>query len=446
MSGALKVPPQNIDAEKALLGALLIKHSGIHDIADTIAPSSFYVDKHRIIYESMLQLFMQHSPIDLITLSSLLAEKKQMDLVGGMPYLTELTASVPSTANVDYYAQLVVEKSTLRELIDAGYKIGEMGFTPNVPLEVVLDDAEKTLYGVTQSSHKGKTFTTIKEILPQTMEQIEKLSEHTGDLRGVPTGFKGIDAKLSGLQPSDLIILAARPSVGKTSFALDIARRAAKSGVPVGVFSLEMSSNQLVDRMVSAESQVDLWKIRTGKNLTTEDFDAIREGMARLSEYPIYIDDDASINVLKMRSSARRLMGQYGLGLIVVDYLQLITPTKNYDNMVNQVSEISRALKQLAKELNVPVLCLSQLSRAVESRGGKPRLSDLRDSGAIEQDADIVMFIHREKDEEKGAGKGSYTEILIEKHRNGPTGMVELFFDGDKAAFMDVERSDFGDL
>jgi replicative DNA helicase len=443
----MRVPPQNIEAERALLGALMIRHNGMHEIVDTVSPESFYVDKHRIVYEAMLGLFMAHSPIDIITIQAKLTEKKLFNEIGGLPFLTELTASVPSTANLEHYASLVVEKSTLRNLIEAGNDINDLGYAQGMDLEVILDTAEKTVYNVTQATHRGRIFSTIREILPGTMEQIERLSEHTGDLRGVPSGFRDLDQKLSGLQPSDLLILAARPSVGKTSFALDIARRAALyHNIPVGIFSLEMSAQQLVDRMVASDSRVNLSKIRTGKNLTPEDFDAIRESMARLAEAPVFIDDEGTTNVLRMRSTARRLMGQHGLGLIIVDYLQLIQPTKNYDNMVNQISEVSRSLKQLAKELNVPVLALSQLSRAVEARGGKPRLSDLRDSGAIEQDADVVMFIHREKDEAAGAGRGMHTEILIEKHRNGPTGVVNLFFDAEKATFLDVDKSDFGDL
>ena len=449
-NGMTRVPPQNIDAERALIGALLIRHTGMHEIVDMISTESFYVEKHKIVFECMLELFMQHSPIDLITISSKLTEKALLERIGGMLYLTELTASVPSTSNLEYYASLVAEKATLRGLIDAGYEISELGFTVEEDIDTVLDRAEKSVYNVSQTAHgKGKAFSNIADILPGTMEQIQRLSEHKGELRGTPSGFRDIDRMLSGFQPSDLIILAARPSVGKTSFALEIARRAALiHKVPVGLFSLEMSAPQLVDRMVSADSRVDLWKIRTGKNLTSDDFDMIRESMGRLAEAPIYIDDNAGINVLRMRSSARRLMSQHGIGLIIVDYLQLISPTKNYDNMVNQISEISRSLKILAKELNVPILALSQLSRNIETRGknARPQLSDLRDSGAIEQDADVVMFIHREKDEETGAGRNKQTEILIEKHRNGPTGVVELYFDSEKATFLDVDKNDFGDL
>lgn len=438
----LRIPPQNLDAEKALLGALLIRGNAMIEIVDQIVPEAFYLDKHRIIYRIMLELFTERSPLDLITVSGKLTEQKSLESAGGLLYLTELTTSVPSSTNVEYYAKIVAAKHTLRDLIEAGHTITELGYFEEESVESSIDQAEKTLFAVTQTS-RGKAFTNIKDLLPATWDQIERLHESTGDLRGVPTGYKGIDNKLAGLQPADLIILAARPSMGKTSFALDIARRAALyHNVPVGLFSLEMSAQQLVDRMLASDSRVDLWRLRTGKGLTEEDLDAIRDGMARLATAPLYIDDEPSMSILKMRSSARRLKMQHGLGLIIVDYLQLITPPKSYDSLVTQVSEISRSLKGLARELNVPILALSQLSRAVEARGGRPRLSDLRDSGAIEQDADVVMFIHREKEEDQ-AGRSNNAEILIEKHRNGPTGKVDLYFDAEKATFLDIEQNDF---
>ncbi|HEY4511670.1 MAG TPA: replicative DNA helicase, partial [Candidatus Paceibacterota bacterium] len=308
--------------------------------------------------------------------------------------------------------------------------------------------AEKKIFEVTNYSGVHK-FVELKDTLVEAMERLDRLHKSKDEMRGVPTGFRDLDTKLAGFQKSDLIILAARPSMGKTSLALDIARKSAVNhSIPIGIFSLEMSSQQLVDRMLSAESQVDAWKIRTGRNLSIEeDFRAISDAMGKLSTAPIYIDDQPGNNILKMRSTARRLKGEKGLGLIIVDYLQLMVPTNTRasDNLVQQVTEISRSLKNLARELEVPVLALSQLNRAVEARGGKPRLSDLRDSGSIEQDADVVMFIHREQNE-GGGGRQNITEILIEKHRNGPTGKVDLYFDDKKATFQSVEKADFGDF
>jgi replicative DNA helicase len=286
-------------------------------------------------------------------------------------------------------------------------------------------------------------------MIEETWERIEKLSENTGELRGVPSGFKDLDNKLSGFQKSDLIILAARPSVGKTSLALDFARHAAvKSNIAVAIFSLEMSKEQLVDRMLSAQSQVDGWKLRTSRLSLDEEFARLQQGMHDLMKAPIFVDDKAANSILNMRSVLRRLNSDRPIGLIIVDYLQLMNTAKSYDNMVNQVTEISRSLKGLAKEFNVPVIALSQLSRAVESRGGRPRLSDLRDSGSIEQDADVVMFIHREDKygTNDGGDKKNVVEILIEKHRNGPTGIVELYFDDKKTSFLSVEKSEFGDF
>lgn len=443
-TGTLRIPPQNIDSERALLGSILIRPVSLNEIADMVSADAFYVEKHRLIYETMLDLHRKREPIDTLSVSSRLKEKGLLESIGGVVYLTELGASVPSSANAPYYAEMVASKFSLRKLIEAGHEVSELGFDETTELEETLDKAEKLIFHATQSP-KGQQFMGIKDIIPDVWESIEKLAENTGELRGVPTGFKSLDSKLSGLQKSDLIILAARPSMGKTTLALDIARQTALlHNIPVGIFSLEMSAQQLVDRMLASQSRVDLWKIRTGKNITEDDFDRIRDAMAQLSGAPIFIDDQAGNSILRMRATARRLKAHHGLGLIIIDYMQLMTTTKNYDSMVNQVTEISRSLKSLARELNVPVLALSQLNRSVETRGGKPKLSDLRDSGAIEQDADVVLFIHRESAD--GGGKSSNAEILIEKHRNGATGMAQLYFDLEKATFMDVETGDFGDF
>jgi len=445
----LRIPPQSIEAEKALLGSIMIRPDVINEVMDVVAAHSFYVEKHRNIWKTMLELFSKGTPIDLLSLSSRLKEKEQLEQVGGASFLTELVNAVPSSTNAKHYAEIVEKKHMMRSLIEAAEHIGELGFDEASELEDLLDRAEKKIFEVTNYSGSSK-FVELKDTLVEAWERIDRLHKTKDEMRGVPTGFKELDNKLAGFQKSDLIILAARPSMGKTSLALDIARKTAiNHSIPVGIFSLEMSSQQLVDRMLSAESQVDSWKIRTGHNLSIEeDFSRIRDAMDKLSKAPIYIDDQPGNNILKMRAIARRLKSEKGLGLIIVDYLQLMVPTqsRNSDNVVQQVTEISRSLKNLARELDVPVIALSQLSRAVEQRGGKPRLSDLRDSGSIEQDADVVMFIHREDKYNENSDKKGIAEILIEKHRNGPTGIAELFFDDKKTSFMSIEKSDFGDF
>ena len=437
---ALRIPPQSIDAEMAFLGSVMLRPEVLYDVMDAVNSESFYSDKHRIIFEAMLELFRKSEPIDLLTLSAKLKEKDLLEKIGGSSYLSELVNSVPSSSNAEHYARIIQKKHLMRQLIEASEQVSVLGYDESQDLEELLDNAEKAIFKVTNFSTLHK-FVDMRTILGDAWDRIDKMHHDKDTLRGVPTGFKGIDNKLSGLQKSDLIFLAARPSVGKTSLALDIARNAAmRHGIPVGIFSLEMSSQQLVDRMLASESKVDAWKLRTGKLTAEEDFGRISEALAELSKAPIFIDDQPGNNILKMRSVARRLKSEKGLGLIIVDYLQLMSPTqsKNNDNLVQQVTEISRSLKSLARELDVPVLALSQLSRAVESRGGKPRLSDLRDSGSIEQDADVVMFIHRDKNED-GGGKENVTEILIEKHRNGPTGRVELYFDAEKSSFKSID-------
>ncbi|MDE2038061.1 MAG: replicative DNA helicase [Patescibacteria group bacterium] len=443
----LKIPPQNLEAEQALLGSVMMNGEAMHDIADIVSEHSFYSSHHKSIWQTLFELHTKSTPIDMLSVSARLKEKGKLDEVGGMSYLTELVNAVPSSTNAAHYADIVEKKHIMRELIRASESIMSLGYDEESDLHDILEQAEKALYTVTNKSGSGK-FTALKDTLDEAWERLDHLHKTRDELRGVPTGFVELDNKLSGFQKSDLIILAARPSMGKTSLALDIARKAAVNHkVPIAIFSLEMSSQQLVDRMLSAESQVDAWKIRTGHNLSVEqDFKAIGEAIGRLSEAPIYIDDSPGNNILKMRAVARRLKNEGKLGLIIVDYLQLMVPTnagKYNDNLVQQVTEISRSLKHLARELEVPVLALSQLSRAVEQRGGKPRLSDLRDSGSIEQDADVVMFIHREADQDQG-GKKEEAEILIEKHRNGPTGIAKLYFDSKKTTFLSMDKADFG--
>ncbi len=437
---ALRLPPQHIESEQALLGAIMLRSESLYDINDIIHSNAFYAEKHRTIYDAMMELQQKHEPIDILTLATRLEAKGQLDQIGGRAYLAELSGVVPSSANAKFYAETVRKKFVMRELITGANHISELGYKNDLELEEVLDEAERKIFEVTNMTGSQQIID-IKDALVEAWDRIEKLHQAGEGIRGIPTGFSALDNMLSGLQKSDLIILAARPSMGKTSLALDIARRAAVNhSVPVGIFSLEMSSQQLIDRMLAAESSVDAWRLRTGKLSQDTEFAYIREGLDRLSRAPIYINDQASINILNMRSAVRRLKSEHNLGLVIVDYLQLMTPVNSTDSMVQQVTEISRSLKGLAKELDVPVLALSQLSRAVEQRGGKPRLSDLRDSGSIEQDADVVMFIHRDDKMNENSEKPGIAEIMIEKHRNGPTGLVELFFDAKHTTFREIEK------
>lgn len=442
----LRIPPQSNEAEMALLGSMMLRQDVINEILDFISHESFYSEKHRMIFRAMMELFTKATPIDILSLSSHLRDNNRLEQVGGAAYLTELLQTVPSAANAKHYAEIVQKKHIMRNLINCSEDLTRMGYDESGDLEEILDAAEKRVFEVTNFSTAHK-FIELKDTLAEAWERLDKLHKSKEGLRGVPTGFKEMDNKLSGLQKSDLIILAARPSMGKTSLALDIARQAAiQHNIPVGIFSLEMSSQQLVDRMLAAESRVDAWKLRNGRLSADSEFESIRHSLDKLATAPIYIDDQAANNILKMRSVARRLKSEKGLGLIIVDYLQLMQPTnsRNSDNVVQQVTEISRSLKQLARELEVPVLALSQLSRAVEARGGKPRLSDLRDSGSIEQDADVVMFIHRDdKINKEESQKPNIAEIMIEKHRNGPTGSFELYFDQNKSTFLSIDKTNF---
>ncbi len=441
LSRSLRTPPHNIDAEKALIGAILIKPELMHDVSVNVYPESFYADKHRQIYKAILEIFTKGDPIDLLSVTTQLKSNNQLERIGGASYVTMLAETVPAAGNGNYYTELVQSRAVLRGLISAGDEISELGYSDPQNIDETLDQAEKKVYNVTNATVTQK-FKTIGSSLSEAWERFEHLSANQNERRGVPSGFDGLDNILAGFQKSDLIILAARPSMGKTTFALDIARNAAlKYKASVGIFSLEMSDQQLVDRMLAAEAGVDSWKLRTGKLSNDQEFQAVQDAMAKLSDAPIHIDDQPGTNILKMRSSARRLKNEHGLDLLIVDYLQLMSPTstKASDSMVQQVTEISRSLKILARELDVPVLALSQLSRAVEQRGGKPRLSDLRDSGSIEQDADVVMFIHREDKINKESERPNIAEIMIEKHRNGPVGSTELYFDGQHVRFLNID-------
>jgi len=443
----LRIPPQSIESEQAVLGSIMLRKDAIHEVEDIVSPDSFYVEKHKMIFKAMLDLSLKNEPIDMLSLSTKLREQKLLDAVGGNKYLAEIVNLVPSSTNVKHYADIVQKKHVLRSLIEAADYVSELAFEEGDDhMSEILDMAEKKIFNVV-SSPKNQKFTSLKDALPEAWERLEKLHEHKGMLRGLPTGFRDLDTMLSGFQKADLIILAARPSMGKTTLALDIARISSivheKS---VLIFSLEMSSQQLVDRMLSAESKVNAWNLRTGHLSSDREFSQLRDSLDKLAKASIYIDDQPGNSIIRMKALCRRLKIEKGLDLIVVDYLQLMTTSKNYDSMVNQVTEISRSLKSLAKELDVPVLALSQLSRAVESRGGKPRLSDLRDSGSIEQDADVVMFIHREDWGKDASEKTNIAEILIEKHRNGPTGKIELYFNEKTTTFLNLEKSNLGEF
>ncbi len=436
-----RVPPQNNEAEMSVLGCVMLDRDAIIKIADVISADDFYDHRHKLIYETAVELFSKNTPIDILTVTNLLEEKKLLETIGGSSYLTQLVNMVPSANNVVHYAFIVRKKGSLRRLIQTAGEISSLAYKEEGEVENILDAAEQKLFGVSQK-HLKQNFISISTILHSTFERIDELHRDKGSLRGVSTGYIDMDNLLGGMQKSDLIVLAARPSMGKTSLALDIMRHIGVNlKIPVGIFSLEMSKDQLVDRLLSSQSDVNLWKIRTG-HLNDEDFEKIGEAMGQLSEAPIFIDDSAGSNIMEVRTKARRLQSEHNVGLIVVDYLQLMEG-HNTDNRVQEVSEISRSLKILARELNVPVLALSQLSRGVENRPDKvPQLSDLRESGSIEQDADVVMFIYRE-DMYKGkdSRRPNIAEIHVKKHRNGPTGQVDLYFEQDKTSFKNLDKT-----
>lgn len=447
-----RIPPQNLEAEMSLLGSILLDKEAMLKIADMIDSDDFYKKAHAQIYDTMRELYGKNEPIDVLTLGNRLEEKKLIEQVGGRAFLVKLSNSVPTSSHIKKYAEIIKRKSTLRKLLRSADEIARLGYQEEADdIDLLLDQAQRELFKVTEK-HMKQAFTPIKGVLSTAFDRIDELHRDRGKLRGVATGFKKLDNLLAGLQKSDLIILAARPSVGKTSLALDIVRHAAvRAKVPVGFFSLEMSKEQLVDRLLCAEAGVDLWKMRTG-NLSdrpdSDDFPRIGHAMGVLSEAKIFIDDFPGNNVMQIRTKARRLQAEHGLGLIVIDYMQLMEShnNKNDNNRVQQVAEMSRNLKGIARELNVPVLALSQLSRAVEqSKPAIPKLSHLRESGSIEQDADVVMFIYRKavdrnyRQEDIPPDERHIGEIHIAKHRNGPTGVVKVFFDEQRASYRNLE-------
>ena len=439
----LKIPPQNLEAEQSVLGSLLIDPSAMLKVADLLLPQDFYVPAHQKIYNAVLELYEKHKPVDVLSVTNHLKERDILKDVGGSAYLAELTNKVTTASHISHYGKIVKEKHVLRDLIQASAEITENAFQTPDDVEELLDGIEQKILAISQKS-MPQNFVKLKDELKGAYERIERLNQEKGALRGVSTGFDALDNILSGFQKSDLIILGARPSLGKTTLALDMARSAAvKTGLPVGIFSIEMSREQVIDRLIAAESQVPLWKLRTGRITEDVEYQMIQGALDRLAKTNIFIDDTPSPSILQMRSMARRLQVEHGLGLIVIDYLQLVAPRGKSDNIVQQVTEISRGLKALARELQVPVLALSQLSRDVDKRDHKvPKLSDLRESGSIEQDADVVLFIYRKHHGNLDAPpeEQNMAQVIVSKHRNGPLGSVDLTFDSERVTFRPVEK------
>lgn len=438
-----KIPPQSLDAEMSLLGAILIDDEVLASVSDRLKPNDFYDKRHATVYDAMFRLYEHHKPIDLLTLSDELTKKDELEIVGGSAYLTELTNYVPTAAHAGAYADMIAQKAVRRRLIKASTDIAELGFNEEKNIQELLETAEAELFSVSDAGVK-QDLVSLEHILTESFDRIEELHRDKGKLRGVKTSYRDFDNLTAGLQKSDLLILAARPAMGKSTFALNLAYNiAAREKQAVLVFSLEMSKEQLVDRMLAEAAGVDAWNIRTG-NLSDEDFEKLSGAMGEMAEAPIFIDDTPGLTVLELRTKARREAHNQPLGLIVVDYLQLMSGSGrggNEFNRVQEVSEISRGLKLIARELNVPVLALSQLSRSVESRNPQiPQLADLRESGSIEQDADLVMFLYREDYYTPETDRQHITDLIIAKHRNGPTGRIELYFHPERLRFMSLEK------
>lgn len=446
MAEGAKLPPQNTDAEASLLGAILIDADAIVKVADSITSQDFYESKHRNIFKAMSTLYEKHSPIDVLTVGDELKNTGMLDLIGGQSYLTELTNYVPTASHAEKYADIIAQKSMRRRLIKAATEMIEEGYDESKSVQELIEEAETGLFKVSEK-HVKQDISSIEDILSISFDRLDELHKDKGKIRGIPTGYTDLDNMLAGLQKSDLFVIAARPAMGKTAFVLNLAQNiATKAGEPVLIFSLEMSKEQLVDRLLAAEASVDAWNLRTG-NLTDQDFEKIGQAMGSLSEAQIYIDDTPGITVSDMRTKARREAHQRPLGVVIVDYLQLMSGGTRFageGNRVQEISEISRGLKGIARELNVPVIALSQLSRSVESRSPQiPQLSDLRESGSIEQDADVVAFLYREDYYNPETDRKNIMDVLIKKHRNGPVGGVELYFDREKQRIrsLDTRRS-----
>lgn len=433
----LKIPPHNEEAEQSVLGALLIDKDAITMVASFLRPEHFYNDAHQKIYETMLSLYETSKPIDLVTLTTLLKKKKTHEKIGGTSYLTELANFAPTASNIEHYALIVKEGFTKRALISAAGRVSEMAFAEEGEIKEILDRAESTIFSISQEHLRGG-FIPVKDALAESFDRLDELHKRGAGLRGIPTGFFDLDNKLAGMQKSNLLILAARPGQGKTAFVLNVAQYiATREQTPVGIFSLEMSKEELVDRLLVSQADVDAWRLKTGR-LSEDDFSRLSEAMGELAEAPLFIDDTPGLSIMEMRTKARKLQLEQDVKVLIVDYLQLVDPGRRFENRVQEVSMVSQSLKNLARELKIPVLAVSQLSRAVEARGSKiPQLADLRESGAIEQDADVVMFLYRPEEE---ILEETVVKLLVAKHRNGPLGEIDLLFRGDRIKFYGVEK------
>ncbi len=437
---AQRIPPHNLDAEQSVLGSMLLDKEAVAAASEVLQGEDFYSDAHKEIYEAILDTYDQGKPVDLVTLAEALRQRGSLEAVGGGTYISDLSMSVPSTANVRYYVRIIEEKSILRKLINASNEIIKESYEASEDMDIIIDHAEKKIFDISQKKNK-QSFESIKTILLETYSKIEEMSKNKGKITGVPTGFRDFDMRTSGLNPSDFVLIAARPSMGKTSFAMNIAQNAAvRYKVPVAIFSLEMAKDQLAQRMLSSEANVELQKVRTG-DLTEEDWVKLVNAATPLSQAPIFIDDTPGVTAMEVRSKARRLKMEHNIGMVVIDYLQLMSGRGKTESRQQEVSEISRSLKALARELQVPVVALSQLSRGPEARQDhRPMLSDLRESGAIEQDADLVVFLYRDEYYNPDTEKQNIAEAIIAKQRNGPTGTVELVWLGQYTKFATYER------
>ena len=443
-----KLPPQNVEAEQSVLGGILIENGAIHKVMETLTPEDFYREAHRRIYDTLIDLSERDEPADLITLTNELRKKDLLDAVGGASYVTSLIDSVVTAANIEYYAKIIKEKSILRRLIETATTIVTQSFEDRSDVESLLDQAEQAIFQISDNRVRP-SFYPIRDIVKDSFKTIERLFEKKELVTGVPSGFKELDQRTAGFQPADLIIVAGRPSMGKTAFCLNVAQYAAiEKKIPVAVFSLEMSKEQLVIRMLCSEAQVEGTRLRTGY-LTESDWPRLTLAAGNLSDAPIYIDDSAALSVLELRAKARRLNSEYGLGMIIIDYLQLMKGRSRVESRQQEISEISRSLKALAKEVNVPVVAVSQLSRRTEERQGmRPQMTDLRESGAIEQDADVILFIYRDEvynraEDNPNRGKA---EIIIGKQRNGPTGKIDLAYLDKFTTFKELYRGESGNV
>jgi replicative DNA helicase len=435
-----KIPPHDDIAEQSVLGAILIDKDAMVDVSEFLSPKHFYNESNGFIFDAMLMLYEEHEPIDVVTVTAQLKKQGKLKEAGGGTGVSELLNVVPTSAHAEKYGRIVKDLFTKRQLIQTAASITELAFSEEGETREILDQAEKEIFAISQHAMR-RDFIAIKDALASSFDRLDELHKQAGGLRGIPTGFPELDFRLAGMQKSNLLILAARPGTGKTAMILNIAQHAAvREKIPVGIFSLEMSQEELVDRLLVSQADIDAWRLKTGK-LSDDDFTRLSDAMGELAEAPLYIDDTPGLSVMEMRTKARRLQMEHEIKLIIIDYLQLTDSGRKFDNRVQEVSIISQSFKNLARELNVPVLACSQLSRAVESRGSKvPELSDLRESGSIEQDADVVMFLYREEQDQSQWGEQIPTKLRIAKHRNGPLGEIDLIFRGDRIRFYGVER------